>query len=186
MRACVLLFAAITALAPAGVGWRDIDGREFNPLQPAGAAGVMVFVSSDCPVSNGYAPEIQRICHDYSARGVSCALVYEDMRIEAAAVRKHLDDYRYRGIRAAIDGDRALAQKVQATVTPEAVVVDKSGATRYRGRVDNKYVSLGTARQVVTSHDLRDAIEAVLAGRPVPHPKTEAVGCFIPPAKIGK
>jgi hypothetical protein len=64
-------------------------------------------------------------------------------------------------------------------VTPTAVVVDAQGTVRYRGRVDNLYAALGKTRQQVTSHDLRDALDAVLAGRPVAHPETEAIGCFI-------
>jgi hypothetical protein len=57
---------------------------------------------------------------------------------------------------------------------------------RYRGRIDNWYASLGVARQVVTSHDLADAIEAVLAGRPVARRETQAIGCSIPPAVLSK
>lgn len=67
-------------------------------------------------------------------------------------------------------------------MTPETVVIDRSGAVRYRGRIDNFYVAFGRSRQVVTVHDLRDALDAVLAGKPVAAPDTEPVGCFIVPA----
>ena len=50
---------------------------------------------------------------------------------------------------------------------------------KYRGRIDNQYAALGKPRRVVTVHDLRDALDAVLAGRPVANPETEAFGCFI-------
>jgi hypothetical protein len=158
---------------------RDTDGRAFNPFEPGPRVNVLLFIASDCPVSNGYAAEIQRVCSEYESRSVGCSLVYEDPAIEPAAVRKHLGEYRYKGMRAAIDRDRSIARKAQATVTPEAVVVDAMGEIRYRGRIDNRYVDLGKPRRVVTVHDLRDALDAVLAGKPVARPETTAFGCFI-------
>jgi hypothetical protein len=94
-------------------------------------------------------------------------------------VRRHLEEYRYSGIPAAIDRERTAAGLAKATITPQAMVVDRAGGIRYRGRIDNLYVALGKTRRQVTSHDLRDALDAVLAGRTVPNPETEALGCFI-------
>ena len=170
------------ALQPGAVLVRDIDGRERRPFDPAGAAGVLVFVSSDCPISNGYAPEIQRLCDGFMARGAGCLLVYEDSGITAEGVRSHLREFRYHDVPAVIDADRALAARARVTVTPEVAVVARGGAVRYRGRIDNRYVAAGRPRQVVTSHDLSDALDAVLNGRTVPHAETEAFGCFITPA----
>ena len=147
---------------------------------PAGKANVLVFVSSDCPISNGYAPEIQRICAEGRGNGVRCTLVYEDTSIDAAAVRSHLDRYRYRDMPAVIDTNGAIARRANATVTPTAVVVGSAGVVKYRGRIDNQYAALGKPRRVVTVHDLRDAIAALTAGRPIAQAETEAVGCFIP------
>lgn len=139
-------------------------------------------MSTDCPVSNAYAPEIQRVCAAYRAKGVSCALIYEDARVSAPDVRRHLDEHHYRSIPAAIDADASLAVRVNASVTPQTVVIDRAGAIRYRGRIDNFYVAFGHSRQVVTVHDLRDALDALLAGSPVAAPVTEPIGCFIVPA----
>ena len=116
---------------------------------------------------------------EYKERGVSCSLIYEDATIEAAAVRKHLADYRYRGIAAAIDDRATVAREVNATVTPQAVVIDANGAVRYRGRIDNRYVDFGKSRRVVTERDLKDALDAVIAGRAVARAETAPVGCFI-------
>jgi hypothetical protein len=114
---------------------------------------------------------------------VSCALIYEDIETGGAPldpqIRTHLQDYRYDGIPAVADRTRAVASRARATVTPQAVVVDRGGAIRYRGRIDNAYADFGKPRQHVTSHDLRDALDALLAGRPIPRPETEALGCFI-------
>jgi len=172
-----LLLACAAAFTPSAAQVRDIDGTVRDLFRPQGKASVLIFVSSDCPVSNGYAPEIQRICAD--AKGAHCTLVYEDVSIDPAAVRAHRSEYHYRDIPAVIDGDRAIAKRAGATITPQAVVVNTAGATVYRGRIDNQYAALGKPRRVVTSHDLRDAIDAILVGKPVPHAETEAIGCFI-------
>jgi hypothetical protein len=161
-----------------------IDGAALRPLEPAGVANVILFIATDCPISNGYAPEIQRLCGAYASRGIGCTLIYEDPGVTAGAVRTHLDEYRYRGVPAAIDHDGALAARVRATITPEAVVVDRKGEVRYRGRIDNFYAALGRPRQAVTVHDLQDAVKAMVDGRPVATPETEAIGCYIVPSNL--
>ncbi len=154
-----------------------------DPFRPDGKANVLVFVTSDCPISNGYAPKIQRVCAEYAAAGVKCTLVYEDVSIDEASVRVHQREYGYRDLSAVIDRDGAIARRARATVTPQVVVVGTDGGIKYRGRIDNQYAALGQPRRVVTSHDLRAAIEAVLADRRIAQPETEAFGCFIVPRK---
>jgi hypothetical protein len=163
---------------------RGIDGTILRPLDPSGIANVLIFVATDCPIANAYAPEIQRICGAYAANGIGCALIYEDAGVTASDVRKHLENYRYGGMPAAIDRDGALAAQVRASVTPEAVVVDRRGAIRYRGRIDNFYAALGRPRQAVTAHDLQDALTALVAGKAVPASETQAIGCYIVPSNL--
>ena len=107
------LFYLVAAMFAAGsVAW-------------AAKAQVLFFVSTDCPISNSFAPEIQRICRDYAAKGVGCSLVYEDFQVDAAAVHKHLAEYGYDRIPATIDADRHVAANAHATITPQAVVIDQ-------------------------------------------------------------
>jgi glutathione peroxidase-family protein len=176
-----MIGVAVLGLRASAPQVRDVDGQARDLFKPAGKANVIMFVASDCPVSNGYSPEIQRICSSSGAKGVPCTLVYEDQSIDEAAVRAHRAEYGYRGIAAVIDRDGSIAKRAGAKVTPQAVVIDANGAVKYRGRIDNLYAALGKPRQVATEHDLRDAIDAVLAGRAIAHPETEAFGCFIPP-----
>jgi hypothetical protein len=160
---------------------RDVDGHELKPLNPDGPAAALFFVTNDCPVANSYAPEIQRICADYATKGVSCDLVYSDLTLDASAIRKHHADYGYPATIPAIrDTAHKLAAATGATITPEAVVVGRNGKVLYRGRIDNFYAALGKPRRQATEHDLRQALDEVLAGKPVTHPQTQAVGCYIP------
>ena len=74
----------------------------------------------------------------------------------------------------------AVAAQLGARRTPEVVVLDDRRQIRYRGRIDDQY-AVGSRRAEPRSHDLRDALEDLLAGRPVSRPETEAVGCPIDP-----
>src|SRR5262249_12755086 len=77
-------------------------------------------------------------------------------------------------------GGRALVRRAGARMVPEAAVFGPDGQRKYLGRIDDLYADLGKRRARATSRDLRDALDAVLADRPVPRPVTQAVGCFIP------
>ena len=179
----VVLGSSASGQVPPAGQIRDIDGVTRDVFAPSGTANVLLFVASDCPISNGYAPEIHRLCGEYRRKGISCALVYEDEAIDVAAVRTHRESFDYRDIPAVIDRAHAIAAAAHATVTPQAVVVAARGEVKYRGRIDNRYEQLGRPRRVVTIHDLRDALDAVSAGRTVVRPVTEPVGCFIPLAR---
>ena len=150
-----------------------------DPALAQGRLTATFFIASDCPISNAYAPELSRICKAYAARGVSCTLAYEDAKISSDALVKHMAEYRLLGMGSTWDANRALADAAHVTITPTAVITDDRGRIRYQGRIDNLYINIGRTRQQVTSHDVTDALEAILAGRPVSHPKTESLGCYI-------
>src|SRR5262245_9645841 len=179
------LIASVVSAAGDPLQFRGVNGEALALFAPTGKASAMFFVATDCPISNWYATTIQQVCRDYAARGVDCILMYEDVDLGKtptaldAAVRTHLREYRYASMTAAVDRTRVVAKRAKATITPQVVVVDSAGAIRYRGRIDNAYADLGTPRQHVTSHDLRVSLDAVLTGRPVSVPETEALGCYI-------
>ncbi len=185
MRVLLILTGAASSWAAVPLA-TSIDGPKLALFQPQGAAELVFFVCTDCPISNGYAPEIQRICATYRTKDVSCTLVYEDVTVNAGEVRKHLAEYGYRNIRATIDRNRAIAKYAKATVTPQAVLVDKKGVIRYRGRINNLYTDLGKPRRQITEHDLSDALDALLAGRAIANLETKALGCYIVDPEVFK
>lgn len=158
----------------------DIQGIARSPLRPDGKASVLFFITSDCPISNSYAPEIQRICSEYGPQGVSCDLVYVDPSLSKADIQKHLNDFGYAGVPAILDASHTLVKATGATITPEAVVVAPSGKALYRGRIDNVWAALGKRRTEATEHDLRKALDEIVNGKPVAVAKTQAIGCYIP------
>jgi thiol-disulfide isomerase/thioredoxin len=158
---------------------RDTEGIAHSPNEWAQArAVVLYFVTTDCPLSNGYAPEMNRIEQAYAPRGVFFYAVQGDTTIPDEEVRRHAREFGYR-FPALLDPRQVLAGHTGATVTPEAVVLSREGAVLYLGRIDNKVEDFGKTRVEATEFDLRDALDAVLAGRPVAHPRTRALGCSI-------
>jgi hypothetical protein len=174
-----LLLLFVAGLGTAAVDVRDIDGVSRHVLSPAAnQLDLLFFISADCPISNRYAPEIQRVCNDYRSRGVRCFTVYPEA-LETSAVKRHRQDYRFDpSIPAVIDRDHRLVRAVGPRVTPEAALYSSSGRL-YRGRIDDLYVDVGRSRSAPTRRDLRMAIDAAIAGKPIEAAETEAVGCFI-------
>jgi hypothetical protein len=159
---------------------QTLSGAAVDALAaPAGSKAIVyIFTSVDCPISNRYAPEIRRIAQTFTPKRVVFRLVYPARAEDARAIREHMKSFGHEGFEALKDPESALVKFSGATITPEAVVV-VNGNVAYRGRIDDRYVDLGTERPAPTTHDLADALDAIVAGRPVPHPATQAVGCFI-------
>jgi len=157
-----------------------LDGTLVAPLapDPAVRATVALFVRSDCPISNRYAPEVRRIHEAYSKRGVAFWLIYPDPAEEDDAIRAHLDAYSY-PMPALKDPEHRLVGRTGASITPEAALFDADGKLVYLGRIDDRYIDFGRARPEPTRHDLALALDALLAGRPVESERTKAIGCFI-------
>lgn len=157
----------------------NLAGDAVAPVHDApGAAAVLVFVRRDCPISNRYAPEIAAIHADYDARGVGVWMVYPDPEDEPRTIRAHLEEYGYPQ-RAVLDPEHRLVAAVGATITPEVAVALPDGRLVYRGRIDDRYVAFGQARPRATRHDVREVLDAVLAGEIPAARATEAVGCAI-------
>jgi hypothetical protein len=171
----VVLFPVVAVLV------QSLSGAPVDALQaPTGTkAIVFLFTSTDCPISNRYAPEVKRVVGEFAGKGVVFRLVYPNPADQAATIHEHMTAFSYAGAMEALrDPAHALVKFAKATITPEAAVV-VAGRVVYRGRIDDRYVDLGLERPSPTQHDLADALAAVLAGKPVPHPTTQAVGCFI-------
>jgi hypothetical protein len=175
----VLIRAWLLALTTLAV---DLGGRPITQLAPPGTrALVLFFAASDCPISNRYVPEIQRLTKQFEPLGVRVWFVYPNPSDNAKTVRAHDAEFAI-DANTALDTNQSLVQMAHVTVTPEAAVfVPQGGQLRevYRGRIDDRYINLGTERPQATRHDLEEAIRAVLAGKQVPRPEGPPTGCSI-------
>ena len=147
------------------------------PLSAADPIRVLVFTTTDCPISNRYAPEIQRLAAKFSDKA-TFTLVYPVAADSAELIREHHRKFGY-ALEYVRDTMHRLVKQTGVTVTPEvAVMIDDR--VLYRGRIDDRYIELGRDRIKATRHDLEDALTAVLANKPVAQKETRAVGCFLP------
>jgi hypothetical protein len=140
------------------------------------ALTVYVFTTTDCPISNRYAPEIQRLAAAFGSQA-KFVLVYPVPGDSEEKIREHKKKFAYQ-LDAVRDNGLTLVKLTGATVTPEVAVM-RGTELLYRGRIDDRYVEFGKDRARPTTRDLEDALTAAVAGRPVAVKETRAVGCII-------
>jgi len=138
---------------------------------------VLVFSTTDCPISNRYAPEVQRLAGRF-AGPVRFMLVYPVPSDTDAMIREHVKKFGS-SIEWERDPGLALVKRTGVTVTPEVAVIDAAGRVLYRGRIDDRYIEFGKDRPQPTVRDLERALEAITEGKPVPVARTRAVGCIL-------
>lgn len=155
------------------------DGRSVGMSAPRAGAVVVVFYSPECPISNAYSPTLNRMAADAPTGRVRFVGVCVDPDLTDAEVLAHHKDFGL-GFPVVTDRRGTLAATLGAKVTPEAFVVDDSGRVRYHGRIDDQYAARRKANAHPETHELADALAAVLAGREVAVPYVEAVGCPLP------
>jgi hypothetical protein len=154
------------------------DGKSYDPAAAGDKkAVVLFFVSPFCSTTKSFMKEINQITADYSDR-VVVYLVHSDPEITNEVAMEHaiLSEVKATVL---LDKGQALAKQVQARITPEAVVLSPKSETLYKGRINNLYLGPTKRQRAATTKDLRDALDAVLAGKPVPAPQPEAQGCKI-------
>ena len=156
----------------------DLAGRAVDPFQSAGGKiVVLIFVRTDCPVSNRYAPTIQKLSEEHAGK-VAFLLVYPSKAETAEMIRKHEREYGYK-IPALRDPQHTLVKESRVGITPEAAVFDAGRRLIYHDRIDNLYEDIGRARTLATTHELEDAILAALGGKSLAADSAHAVGCYI-------
>jgi hypothetical protein len=161
----------------------DIRGTPRQPFQCGeNKASALIFITTDCPIANGYAPEINRLVSYYSSRGMTFCLVHVDPAVTTEQARKHAADFGF-DCPVVLDPHHVVVKAVGATVTPEAAVIMPDLELAYLGRIDDKHVDFGKKRAEPSHRDLQNALDAIVAGKPVPIARTKAVGCFMPDAE---
>ena len=178
-----LFFLLLLVCAAARAGELSVADAKGAPHQPFGEARkakavALFFVTTDCPIANRFAPEINRICRDYEKRGVAFFIVQTDPNVKAADAVAHAKEYGFT-CPVLLDRKHELVKRASATVTPEVAVFAPSGKVLYRGRIDDRYARLGQMRAEPTRRDLRLTLDAIVAGKPVPVASTKAIGCYI-------
>ena len=152
----------------------DVDNKDHSLKSLAGKNGtVLLFIAVQCPVSNAYNERMEKLAQDYKARGINVIGINSNVKEDAAAVKAHAAEHKLT-FTILKDPSNKIADKLGASVTPEAYFLDANNKLLYHGRIDNAR----NVEQLETS-DLRNALDAALAGKAIEKTEAKAFGCTI-------
>src|SRR4030095_10027047 len=140
----------------------------------AGNTGtVLLFVATQCPVSNGYNDRMEKLSQDFKAKGINVVGINSNATESASDVKDHAakNNLSFTILK---DNGNKVADLLGATRTPEAYFLDSNNKLLYHGRIDNS-----RDPAAIESNDLRMALDAALAGKPIEKPTANAFGCSI-------
>jgi peroxiredoxin len=151
----------------------DTDGkdRSFNDLKGKSGA-VVIFLSAQCPVVRGYNERISKLAAEYEAKGITFIGINSNSTEDLAWVKSNAtENYKFPVL---VDKGNVFADKLGATVTPEAYYFDAKNVLRYHGAIDND-----RSGKSITESYLKTAFESTLAGKTIERTKANAFGCSI-------
>ena len=165
--------------APEFEGLLGTDGERYGSGRFRDVAAlVLIFSSNRCPTAKAYASRMNELQRDYGPRGVQVLAInsndphlYPDEDLARMVERSREDGYLFPYV---ADAGQQVARAYGPQCTFHVFVLDADRRLRYRGRFDDARLP-----ERVTSHDLRDALDDILAGRDVRRPETRAFGCSL-------
>lgn len=140
-------------------------------------ATVVCFLGAECPLARLYGPKLNEMQAAYAAQGVQFIGVNSNQQDSLEDVKQYVKRYEI-SFPMAKDYNNEVADRFHAVRTPEVFVLDQQLTVRYRGRIDNQYLP-GISRAETTTHDLKNALDQLLAGKPIEVSETKPNGCFI-------
>lgn len=158
----------------------DLDGAPHNFGQnDHRRVRAFVFLSAECPVSNGYLRSLSDLHARLSKlKDVEIFGVVSDVTVTRAAAVKHFAQYKCT-LPILFDGSGLMLEALKPTHVPEAFVLDQRGTVLYRGAIDNAWEAIGRRRPKAEQAYLSAAIESAIKGKPVAVAQTEPVGCLV-------
>ncbi len=179
-----LILAAVAGgaqAAPIAVGekltpftLKDASGKDLSLASLSGKkAVVLAFIATQCPVSNAYNERMAGFAKEYEAKGVAFVGINANKQESAAEIVEHARSHGFAFPVLKDDGNKK-ADELGAQVTPEIYVFDPSWTLRYHGRIDDD-----RSGKAIQSQDLRNAVDALIAGKDVPVKEAKAFGCTI-------
>jgi peroxiredoxin len=152
----------------------DAEGKTHDLADyRSGQGAVIIWVSTKCPVSNAYNDRMAALTREYRAKGFTFLGINSNRTEKLEEIAAHASE---NGLDFPVlkDERNVVADRYGASVTPEVYVLDAEGVLHYHGRIDDSMKESG-----VTTRDLEEVLDAMLAGKPVPKSESKAFGCTI-------
>ena len=140
---------------------------------------VNLFLLDECKITQYMIPELQELYDTYQSENLQFVAYFSNFSSKPPKIEAFVEEYK---LPMAIKTDyyKSRAKLLGATVAPEVVVYDeKNEEILYQGRISNAYAKIGTRRRVVTQHDLRNSLQAIIENKEIESPVTTAIGCYI-------
>jgi thiol-disulfide isomerase/thioredoxin len=182
--AATLGLALIASTATAGVSIGEklepfalkdaVSGKDVDLKSVAGKkATVLMFIATQCPVSNAYNDRMAAVAKDYTGKGVAFVGINSNRQEAVEEIADHAKKNAF-SFPVLKDAENAKADQFGAAVTPEIYVYDANWKLQYHGRIDDNQAGTN-----IKNNDLRAALDALVDGKPVPVAETKAFGCTI-------
>lgn len=152
----------------------DVNGNKHKLSDYKNTKAIVImFISTQCPVSNDYNSRMQSLFEEYSKKGIAFIGINSNKEESVEEIKKHSEKNNLTFL-ILKDFDNKIADKFNAQVTPEIFVLNPNFELLYHGRIDD-------SRKIekVTEHNLKETLEAILSGKEIPKKETKAFGCTI-------
>ena len=134
---------------------------------------VIMFIATKCPVSNDYNSRMEKVFNDYKDKEVTFLGINSNKSEDISEIRNHAKDNELT-FTILKDEKNIIADKFEASYTPEIFVLSNDFELLYHGRIDDS-----RRESEVKATDLRNALDDILSGKSVSKPETKAFGCTI-------
>jgi peroxiredoxin len=178
--------ATVQAAEKTQVLGRQIESFKLNDIQgqphelsdwKASPALVVVFLGTECPLAKQYAPRLQELADKFAKQDVAVVVVNSNQQ-DSLTELAHFAKTTGLSVPILKDLGNKVADQFQAERTPEAFVLDADRKIAYHGRIDDQF-TYGRQKPKAAKNYVVEAVEALLAGKPIETPETEAHGCHI-------
>ncbi|MEW6652028.1 MAG: thioredoxin family protein [Bacteroidota bacterium] len=153
---------------------KDYNGKAHSLLDYKNSkAVVLIYVSTQCPVSNAYNERMAKLYDSYKGKNVAFLGINSNKAEHIEEIKKHAAENNLQ-FPILKDDNNIIADKFAASFTPEVYVLNSKNEIVYHGRIDDN-----RRTQDVQVSDLSAALDEILGGKKVANPKTKAFGCTI-------
>ena len=153
---------------------KDYNGKEYKLTDfNDSKAVVIMFIATECPVSNAYNSRMAALHKKYKDQGIAFIGINSNKEEDVSAIKSHASKNKFE-FPVLKDVNNKVADNYGASVTPEIYVLDGKSNILYHGRIDDS-----RSESDVESKDLSNALDEILSGKKVSVAETKAFGCTI-------
>jgi len=179
---CLPLF-----IVDAQAGLKGIFGMKLKTLEGESYAmsqlvrnrmSVLVFLLPDCPACETYTLTLNNLSDKYKGTGINFYGIIPGQYNTKKEMLEFKSKYKIQ-FPLLHDDEKRTVNYLGATIAPSVFLLNPQGEVVYKGRIDDTFYAPGKKKTLTNSHELRDALQAIMDGKNISFPPTQAIGCII-------